>query len=440
MSGIDLNYFEDIICYKSLTDETYLASIIDYIKPFYFKDKNISSIFKIITEFFEKRGVRPTLTEIKSYLTTDELKSSFRTVVGRFKDIDQNINLDELINNTEIFLKEKAVYYTMTDVVDVIGKQGVNTTDILEKFEKACSISLTSDLGVDLFRDIDRVIHDLKNDSLYIPTKWKWLDDKLGGGLLQNGRALYLFAGETNIGKSIFLGNIAANIANQGKTVLVVTLEMPEMLYARRIASNITKISINNLRDESPTLKQQIEMYAVENPDGRIIIKEFPPSTITCNHLRAFIKKLANKGIKIDCLVLDYLNLLMAPQGANSYERIKYNTEQLRALSYIFNFPIVSATQLNRSATSTSNPGLETISESMGTAMTADVITSIWQEESDKELGIINIGMMKNRFGPNFGKCAMRIDYSTLSLTEDVHLNDTESSQSSMNTLQKLEL
>ena len=64
----------------------------------------------------------------------------------------------------------------------------------------------------------------------------------------------------------------------------------------------------------------------------------------------------------------------------------------------------------------------------------------IWQEETDRELGVIKLGMMKNRFGANFGHCIMRIDYSTLTITEDEHLNDTEASTSTVNTLANLSL
>ena len=171
-----------------------------------------------------------------------------------------------------------------------------------------------------------------------------------------------------------------------------------------------------------------------------MIIKEFPPATITANHLRAFVKKLIQKGIKIDAIVLDYVNLLRSTTGDSSYERIKMCTEQLRALSYTFSCPIISATQLNREGYETTDPGLKTISESIGLAMTGDVILSIWQEDTDKELGVIKMGFMKNRFGPNFGHCAMRIDYSTLTITEDEHINDTEASTSSISTLSKLAL
>jgi replicative DNA helicase len=158
----------------------------------------------------------------------------------------------------------------------------------------------------------------------------------------------------------------------------------------------------------------------------KIIIKEFPPSTLTPHQLKAFAKKLIQKNIKIDLIVLDYLNLLHSPVGSNSYERVLYSAQQVRAISYELNCPIVSATQLNRSGFNIDNPGLETISESIGLATTADAIISIWQKEEDKELGIINLGMSKNRFGPNFGSIALKVDYNTLTITEDDTINESE--------------
>ena len=53
VSKLDLDYFEKVLCYRALFDSVYLASIADYVKPVYFKDKHISSVFTIITEFYE---------------------------------------------------------------------------------------------------------------------------------------------------------------------------------------------------------------------------------------------------------------------------------------------------------------------------------------------------------------------------------------------------
>lgn len=438
MEKLDLKFFEKVIAFKSLTDEIYLASIISHVKPKFFDDKDIKAIFSIVRDFFEKRGTVPTTTEITAYLTTDELKNSFKAVIAKCKDIDKNLNKDELYANTEQFLKEKAVYHTMEEVVDEITKGGIDTSKILHKFDSACNISLATEVGLNLLQDVDQLIDSITSEVKHIPSGWDWLDERLGGGFLETGRAMYIFTGETNIGKSIVLGNIAVNIANQGKSVLLVTLEMPELIYAQRLSSSITKIPLSKLRSEVHTLKNQLNEHAQSIPGAQILIKEFPPSTITPLQLKGYIKKLLHKGLKFDALIIDYVNLFNSSIGTNSYERVKYITEQLRALSYEFNCPIISATQLNRSGYAISDPGLNTLSESMGLGMTADAIFSLWQEDQDRELGVIRMGMMKNRFGPNLGNCMMRIDYSTLTITEDEHVNDTEASSSSAGLLAAL--
>tara|TARA_R110001583_G_scaffold46172_2_gene145084 strand:+ start:5702 stop:7009 length:1308 start_codon:yes stop_codon:yes gene_type:complete len=421
VSKLDLDYFENVLIYKSLTDGTYLASVADFVQPDYFKNKAIASIFAIVKDFSEKRNKLPTVTEIKSYLVSDEQKSSFKDLVKSFNDIDKNLDKEELYENTEQFLKEKAVYHTMLNVAEDVSSGKVDTSDVLDKFEKSCNISLVTDLGLDLYTNIDALIDDINSVERHIPSKWEWLDECLGGGFLEAGKSLYVFAGETNIGKSIFLGNVAHNIAKEGKNVLLVTLEMSELLYARRICSNVTKVPMKEMVGNTPAIKQ-----AIKDEEGKIFIKEFPPATITANQLKGFIKKFQEQGIKLDAIVLDYLNLMHSTIGNNSYERIKHVTEQVRAMSYLFECPIISATQLNRAGFDQDNPDLATISESIGLAATADVIVSIYQNEEDRELGIIRLGMMKNRYGPRGNTQAMRINYSTLSIEEadDVEFED----------------
>jgi hypothetical protein len=85
-------------------------------------------------------------------------------------------------------------------------------------------------------------------------------------------------------------------------------------------------------------------------------------------------------------------------------------------LSYQFQCPVISATQANRSAFSTPNPDLDMTSESMGLSHTVDAQFSIWTEEEDFELGIIHMGIVKNRFGPRQCHTVLEIDYETLSL------------------------
>ena len=90
---------------------------------------------------------------------------------------------------------------------------------------------------------------------------------------------------------------------------------------------------------------------------------------------------------------------------------------------------------MNRSGYNEADPGLDTVGESYGMGATADCVLSVWQREEDAELGVINLGMMKNRFGPNFGACIMGIDYSTLTITEEEVSNATDDASGIADTL-----
>jgi replicative DNA helicase len=423
VSKLDLDWMENVLIFKSLTDSSYLASIADAVQPEYFKSKSIANVFSIIKGFAEKRNKLPTITEIKAYLVSDDQKTEFKSLVQSFQSLDKVLDKDELYENTERFLKEKAVYHTMLNVAEDVSRGIVDTSDVLQKFEKSCNISLVTDLGYDMYGNVETLIKDINSVESYIPSKWEWLDEHLGGGFLETGKALYVFAGETNIGKSIFLGNIAHNIAKQKKNVLLITLEMSELLYARRICSNVTKIPMTELTLNTPTIRD-----VISREEGKIFIKEFPPSTITPTQMKAFIKRFQEKGIKLDAIVIDYLNLLHSTVGANSYERIKNVTEQVRAMSYLFECPIISATQLNRAGFDQDNPDLATISESIGLAATADVIVSIYQNPEDREVNLIRMGMMKNRYGARGMTQAMSIDYPTLTIeqAEDIDLEEDD--------------
>ena len=52
---IDWDYYETVIAYGLLMDEAYLAATVDYIKPSYFNDKDISRIVAIISQYFKDK-------------------------------------------------------------------------------------------------------------------------------------------------------------------------------------------------------------------------------------------------------------------------------------------------------------------------------------------------------------------------------------------------
>ena len=425
---LDLEEYEKIIMYNSLTDENYLETIFEYAKPSYFKDSDTKKIFTLLNSYYQEFGKIPNVTELKSHIISEEDKQSLKKVVVSFNNIDKNYDKDILIKNTERWLREKAVLSTVFNTSLDVQSGQIDESKILKNFESACNISLIENLGFDYLENIDEHIVELLKTEKRISTGWKWLDNHLGGGLLQDGRALYVFYGSTNVGKSIFLGNVATNILNQGKTVLLISLEMSEQVYAKRISACLSRIPSNDLPLQVEPLKNKLNQYKIRNSEGKLVIKEFPTKGVTVLGIKTYIEKLIRKGVKPDVIVLDYLNLI-APANSqkNSYETIKEITEYVRALTYKFECPIVTATQTNRSGYKKDMPDLETTSESMGLAMTADAQFPIWTDEQDFELGIIHMGITKNRFGSRGVHTQLKIDYPTLSISEldDVVFNYT---------------
>ena len=443
ISQVDMDFFELVIMYNALTDETYLASIIDVVKPKFFKRDDIKIVFNILVDYYKKRNTVPNITELKTHLITKNQKTAFKNIVLNFKQLDTKYNKEELYENTEQFFKERAIYNAVFETADAYSKDStvIDTGKTLELFENACGISLIDNLGRDYFNEIDEHTKDLQKTFNYISTGYKWLDERIGGGLITTGRVFYVFSGTTNVGKSIMLGNLATNIIAQDKTVIIITLEMPETIYSKRISSQLSRIPLGQLKEEADSLKDFVNKYKTQHPNARLFIKEYAPKSVTINTIKAYIKKLiSKKKIKPNVIIIDYVNLIQPTVvTGNTYIDVKLVSEQLRALSYFFKIPVVSATQLHRSAFNEINPGLETTSESMGLTHTADVQFAIWSNDEDKELGIIHVGIQKNRLGPNYGTIALKIDYNTLAIDEDedAYIENTQVNQA-QNTLDKI--
>jgi replicative DNA helicase len=422
---LDFDLFERIFIYNIIKDQDFLETIIEYTKPSFFKDKNIRRVFDLIRSFYDENKVGPNITELKTHLVTQEDKESFKEVVLSFQSLDKTYNKDLLVKNAERFLKEKTIVDTYQKTSLDVQSGDIDSAKILENFEKACSISLIENIGFDYFESVDKHCEDLQKVFKTVSSGWKWLDDRIGGGFMQEGKALYVFFGVTNVGKSIFLGNIATNILNQGKTVVLISLEMSEQVYAKRISSQLTQIPFDGLSNSIVKLKNSINEYKTTKHNAKLIIKEFPPKGVTVLNIKTYLNKLVKKGIKPDAIVIDYINLISPSlNNTNSYEAIKNITENIRALSYTFECPVISATQATRSAVNSGELDLDKTSESMGLSHTVDAQFSIWTEDGDSDLGIIHMGIVKNRFGPRKHTTILNIDYPTLTLSESEGLHD----------------
>lgn len=209
----------------------------------------------------------------------------------------------------------------------------------------------------------------------------------------------------TGVGKSLFMSHVAASCLMQNYSVLYITLEMSEEKIAERIDANLMNVTMDDLKMMPKEMfDKRIDKFR-QKVKGKLIIKEYPTASAHSGHFRALLNELRlKKAFKPDIIFIDYLNICASARikggaNVNSYTYIKAIAEELRGLAVENNVPIVSATQINRSGFSDSDPGLENTSESFGLPATADLMFALISTEELEQLNQIMVKQLKNRYG-----------------------------------------
>jgi replicative DNA helicase len=236
---------------------------------------------------------------------------------------------------------------------------------------------------------------------------------------------------------TIWLGNIAIEMMKSGKNGIFVSLEMPEFAMLQRFGPKMFNIKSDAFEEISQNpymlgkVIQQFKSSSTGMGDslfdsrhpGELFLKEFPTSTATTNDLRTYVVKLMEKKkIKIDFLVLDYINIMANwrnPNTDNTYMKIKQIAEDLRAISQTLGFPIISATQTKRGVEDTSDFSSSDVAESSGLAHTVD---SLWGIIMTPEMYANREYVLKNLLnrhgGMKFAKKKFKVDFDYMNIIE----------------------
>ena len=96
-----------------VTNEQYARKVLPFMKGAYFADKTDRTVFEEITKFVDKYNKIPTQTslEIEVQNRKDLNEEEFKKVVAVIQTLrSTNVDFDWLVNTTEQFCKDKAVY------------------------------------------------------------------------------------------------------------------------------------------------------------------------------------------------------------------------------------------------------------------------------------------------------------------------------------------
>ena len=399
---------EQTILANLIYNEQYTRKVLPFIKGDYFSDRTERTVFEEIQKFVDKYNDLPNQNALEVELDSrkDLNEDDYKRVLSVVKELqkDDNVIFDWLVQTTEDFCKDKAVYNAIVDGIAIIdGKDKKRGVDALPSIlTDALAVGFDNRVGHDYLHDTDARYEFYHKVEEKIPFDLDFFNRITKGGLPQ--KTLNIVLAGTGVGKSLFMCHMAANCLSQGRNVLYITLEMAEERIAERIDANLMNISIDDLHELPKQMFDNKIGQIIKNTSGQLVIKEYPTASAHSNHFRGLIKELAiKKSFKPDIIFIDYLNICASSRfkangNVNSYMYIKAIAEELRGLAVETNVPIVSATQTTRSGYSNSDIGLEDTSESFGLPATADLMFALISNEELEELDQIAVKQLKNRY------------------------------------------
>lgn len=427
MSDNDDPLLENIIMKFLYTNDVVRDKVIPYFRYSIFDiDENIT-LMKFIIKFMDRYSKFPNVKETKLKLKEFSVIAHLTTIL----EIDTSEYTDEII------LSEIQTYIQQKAVMDVCFKVAENVTndkmsEILnapDEMREALAFSFDNNVGLDLFNEDaeDAIYEDIHSTEKFIPTGLESIDMLIDGGVHE--KTLTLLMAETNLGKSLIMGAIGKNNLFNGKNVLYITCEMSEHKIAGRVIANALNLNPKDLKKLTKEKFSECFKKVRSTISGKFIVKEYPTLVCTANHIRNLVKELQLKrNFYPDIIYIDYIGIMSATyktKSDNTYTSQKRITEEVRGLASELSVPIISAIQTNRSGMGKDGLDLTNVSDSIGTAFTADIMIGVTQSKEQKARGIYIMDIIKNRYGNKNISIPIKVNYNTLSLFDDAEFLET---------------
>lgn len=264
------------------------------------------------------------------------LNENIECVIDKLNEVQLAHNVDGLIKEAYEQL-EKGNYQ---DAANLLRQKSIELKDH-QKEGRIINLHADSD---DWFEEIQKR-HDHPEIFAGIPTGFEKFD-KMTGGLFP--AELTIVFGLSGKGKSTFMKAMSTNIRKQGRVVLHCGNEENEFQMRTKYmsADSGEKYSIFKRGNYTDDEFNRLKIFSDNARSvGAIYVYEFPQQTDATWIERAY-RYLEMKGVKVDVIVVDYLDLMKPIQEAYSEndEQGKV-TSDLKQLAINCNCPVITATQ-----------------------------------------------------------------------------------------------
>ncbi len=257
------------------------------------------------------------------------------------------------------------------------------------------------------------------NERFVNPGKFRGIEtgfrrfDRMTNGL--HGGELIILAARPGIGKSAMAMNIVENVAKQGKTVAIFSLEMSNEQLVERMLSSMSGVPLEFIKSgqlpngELDVVKLQTA-HNVISSSMKLYGNDYAnikPAEISsqCRRLKA------QNGL--DLIVIDYIQLMNSDrQSEGRQQEVASITRALKLTAKELNVPLLALSQLKRDAeirnikskgsgeTGGSEPVLSDLRESGAIEQDADIVLFIHRENAeDKNNDKVSLIIAKHRNG-----------------------------------------
>ena len=394
-----------------LYNENYRKKVINELKSDLFQNDYLGELLELVNEYYIKHMIFP-LDNIKMLIYNNPWKQPKSVIEEKIEVVDVDIDhykemeIDNLLEDTEKWLKQQRFGKLIIDGVrsyeDIQDnkKDNIDYLTFYEEFEKIMSFNFDTEIGIDL-KNIKNMFNEHQREDRKLKFSNKYLNMMTKGGC--NIPSLNIVAGPPHSGKTRALCSLAADYAtaNKNNNILYVTLEMSES----QIAKYIDYILLNKTEDDFKNMKfEEYEKFKKEKDIkyGKIVIKEYPTSTISTGNIRSLLGDLKNVGFIPNILIVDYVGILRNERKitGNSYDVGKAVTEELRGLAGQNDMIVWTGTQINRTGAQKKDGGnMEDIAESYAINMTADMTILAINNATLRSQGKQIFKTLKNRHG-----------------------------------------
>src|SRR5271166_522071 len=155
-----MNKIENIILRNLIFNEDFSRKTLPYFLPVYFSETTEKLLFNEINQFIVKYNNLPTIEALKiatnALNQAPEIKETIENLLEQFeKDKNQTADQQWLLDESERFCKEKAIYNAVLESIQILDdKKGTKDRGAIpELLSNALGVSFDTHIGHDYFEN-----------------------------------------------------------------------------------------------------------------------------------------------------------------------------------------------------------------------------------------------------------------------------------------------